>query len=74
MQRLGTSKYKIFLILLGFQNLWNLIIYSLNVFNENVCLNVSYDFHCEIKVFYNWPCNSIFELERTFVTHYIYMS
>jgi hypothetical protein len=23
-------------------------------------------------VFCNWPCNSIFELQRTLVTHYIY--
>jgi hypothetical protein len=43
MQWLGTSKYTIFLILLKFQNLWNLI----NVFirkNKNIYLNVSYDF------------------------------
>jgi hypothetical protein len=40
---LWTSKYIILLILLRFQNLWNLI----NLFqknNENVHLNVSYDF------------------------------
>jgi len=43
MQWLWTSKYTIFVILLKFQNLWNLI----NVFNffyENVDLNVFYDF------------------------------
>jgi hypothetical protein len=43
MQWLRTSKYTIFLILLGFQNLWNLInIFTKN--NENVHLSVSYDF------------------------------
>jgi hypothetical protein len=45
MQWLRTSKYKILLILLGFQNLWN----SINLFiknnYENVHLNVSYEFH-----------------------------
>jgi hypothetical protein len=43
MQWLGALKYTIFLKLLRFQNIWNLI----NVFknnNENVHLNVSYDF------------------------------
>jgi hypothetical protein len=24
-------------------------------------------------VFYNWPCNSIFELHQTFATHHIYI-
>jgi hypothetical protein len=27
----------------------------------------------KIKVFYNWPCNSILELHLTLTTHYIYM-
>jgi hypothetical protein len=36
MQWLGISKYTIFLILLKFQNLWNLI----NVFIKNNCENI----------------------------------
>jgi len=24
------------------------------------------------RVFYNWPCNSIFELHQTFAIHYNY--
>jgi hypothetical protein len=44
MQWLGTSKYKIFLILLKFQNLWNLINLFQKTNYENVHLSVSYDF------------------------------
>jgi hypothetical protein len=44
MKWLGTSKYIIFLTLLKFQNIWNLINVFQNCFNENVHLNVSYDF------------------------------
>jgi hypothetical protein len=44
MQWLGTSKYTIFLILLKFQDLWNLIKYSCKTTYENVYFNVSYDF------------------------------
>jgi hypothetical protein len=43
MQWLRTSKYTIFLILLKFQNLWNLINFYLFI-NENIYLIVSYDF------------------------------
>jgi hypothetical protein len=43
MQCLGKSKYIIFLILLSFQNLWNLI--NVLIFlNENIYLNVFYGF------------------------------
>ncbi len=44
MQWLGTSKYTTFLILLRFQNLCSLINVFKNKINENVHLNVSYDF------------------------------
>jgi hypothetical protein len=31
-------------------------------------------YHYEKKtLFYNWPCNSIFELQRRLATHCIYM-
>jgi hypothetical protein len=44
MQWLGTSKYIIFLILLGFQDLWKLInIFIIKIY-ENVHLSVSNDF------------------------------
>jgi len=61
MQWLGTLKYIIFLILLGFLNLWNLIHLFIknNLWNENVHLIVSYDFSKfdeskKIKVWHSW--------------------
>jgi hypothetical protein len=44
MQWLETSKYKIFLILLKFHNLWNLLNVFMKTNYENIYLNVSYDF------------------------------
>jgi hypothetical protein len=44
MQWLGTLGHTIFLILLRFQNLWNLINVFIKKFYENVYINVSYDF------------------------------
>jgi hypothetical protein len=44
MQWLRTSKYTIFLILLKFQNLWNLINVLIQFFYETIYLNVINDF------------------------------